>query len=134
MSCILLPAALLAEPLAETGDHDDGGLGVGLADLVPAVVALRLGEGCGAPPPPPPPPPLTPLRAAEEEEGGLFFLSASAAASSCSSSSSSLPVATAVSFLVFSLVLFLEGSVNGLRCSMRARGRGRRRRRRRKEN
>ncbi|URD74083.1 hypothetical protein MUK42_08392 [Musa troglodytarum] len=130
MSCIRLPAALLAEPLAEAGDHDDGGLGVGLADLVPAVVALRLGEGCGAPPPPPPP--LTPLRAAEEEEeGGLRFLSASAAASSRSSSSSSLPVATAVSFLVFSLVLFLEGSVDGLRCSMKARGRGRRRRRRR---
>jgi hypothetical protein len=39
-----LPAALLAEALAEAGDEHDGGLGVRLAHLVPPVVRLLLGH------------------------------------------------------------------------------------------
>lgn len=42
------PAALLAEPLGEAGDDDDGGFGVGLADLVSPVVPLCLRQIGGA--------------------------------------------------------------------------------------
>ena len=42
------PAALLAEALAEAGDDNDGGLGVGLAHLVPPVVPLGLRQIGGA--------------------------------------------------------------------------------------
>lgn len=41
---LMEPAALLAEALAESCNDNDRGLGVGLADFVSAVVALRLGE------------------------------------------------------------------------------------------
>lgn len=38
------PAALLAEALSQPGGDDGGGLGVELADLVAAVVVLRVGQ------------------------------------------------------------------------------------------
>uniref|UniRef100_J3ML61 Uncharacterized protein n=1 Tax=Oryza brachyantha TaxID=4533 RepID=J3ML61_ORYBR len=44
-----LPAALLAEALAEAGDEHDGFLGVRLAHLVPPVVLPGLGEVDAAP-------------------------------------------------------------------------------------